>query len=65
MKAAENSDIMRTERVKTPNSKEGTTLEREWISVEAFTLGPLLIWQKSAVDRRLGLPLARLIYKMM
>lgn len=35
-----------------------TTLERELSSVAAFTLGPLLIWQKSAVGKRLGLTLA-------
>jgi len=33
-------------------------LEREGISVAAFTLRPLLIWQKPAVGRRLGLALA-------
>lgn len=37
---------------------ERTTLERELSFVASLTLAPLLIWQKSAVGKRLGLTLA-------
>lgn len=37
---------------------ERTTLERELSFVASLTLAPLLIWQKSADGKRLGLTLA-------